>query len=105
MAHSEGQSPPLEFPFLEPKRCEAKVFAPKLSLPEVEQAEEPGSGLGQTEPLKLERPFGRRVTQIRNANPARKPTLDGGFDQTRRDECHRYRHIDVTDAAFLPGGD
>ena len=105
MAHSEGQSPPLEFPFLEPKRCEAKVFAPKLSLPEVEQAVEPGSGLGQPEPLKLERPFGRRVTQIRNANPARKPTLDGGFDQTRRDECHRYRHIDVTDAAFLPGGD
>src|SRR5262249_41547677 len=54
------------------------------------------SGLGQTKPLKLQRPFGRRITQVGDADAARKPPFDGGLDQSRRDECHRYRHVDLT---------
>src|SRR5262249_10171570 len=28
----------------------------------------------------------------------------GGLDQSRRDECHRYRHVDLTNAALLAHG-
>jgi len=37
------------------------------------------SGLGQTESLKLQRPFGRRITQGGDADAARKPPFDGGL--------------------------
>ena len=40
---------------------------------EICQCEEVESGLGQTEPLKLQRPFGRRITQGGDADAARKP--------------------------------
>src|SRR5262249_16646835 len=63
-----------------------------------------GSGLGQTKPLKLPRPFGRRLTQGGDAAAARKPPFDGGLHQSRRDECHRYRHVDVTNTALLARG-
>src|SRR5262245_26256098 len=66
--------------------------------------EEVESGLGQTEPLKLQRPFVRRITQVGDADAARKPPFDCGLDQTRRDECHRYRHVDLTNAALLAHG-
>src|SRR5215813_1810312 len=62
---------------------------------EVCKCEEVGSGLGQTKSLKLQRPFGRRITQGGDADAARKPPFDGGLDQSRRDECHRYRHVDL----------
>src|SRR6516164_8637847 len=71
---------------------------------EICQCEKMESGLGQTEPLKLQRPFGRRITQGGDADAARKPPFDGGLDQNRRDECHRYRHVDVTNAALLARG-
>ena len=44
---------------------------------EICQCEKMESGLGQTEPLKLQRPFGRRVTQGGDADAARKPPFDG----------------------------
>src|SRR5262245_19293082 len=71
---------------------------------EICKCEEVESGLGQTKPLKLQRPFGRRITQGGDADAARKPPFDGGLDQSRRDECHRYRHVDVTNAALLARG-
>src|SRR5262249_34634633 len=79
-----------KIPFLAPKSCGGGSFAE--------------SGLGQTKPLKLQRPFGRRITQVGDADAARKPSFDGGLDQTRRDECHRYRHVDLTNAALLARG-
>jgi len=69
---------------------------------EICKCEEVESGLGQTKPLKLQRPFGRRITESGDADAARKPPFDGGLDQSRRDECHRYRHVDLTNAALLP---
>src|SRR5262249_22992855 len=68
------------------------------------KCEEVESGLGQTKALKLQRPFVRRITQGGDADAARKPPFDGGLDQSRRDECHRYRHVDVTNAALLARG-
>src|SRR5262249_50820453 len=64
----------------------------------------PESGLGQTKPLKLQRPFGRRITQGGDADAARKPPFDCSLDQSWRDECHRYRHVDMTNAALLARG-
>jgi hypothetical protein len=61
----------------------------------------PESGLGQTEPLKLQRPFGRRITQVCDADAARKPPFDG---RSWRDEGHRYRHVDLTNTALLARG-
>src|SRR5215472_2754179 len=71
---------------------------------EICKCEEVGSGLGQTKPLKLQRPFGRRITQGGDADAAWKPPFDGGLHQSRRDECHRYRHVDVTNTALLARG-
>src|SRR5215510_3377359 len=64
----------------------------------------PESGLGQTEPLKLQRPFGRSVTQVGDADAARKPPFDDSLEQSWRDEGHRYRHVDLTKAALLACG-
>src|SRR5262245_6823928 len=52
---------------------------------EICKCEEVESGQGETEPLKLQRPFGRRITQGGDADAARKPPFDGGLDQSRRD--------------------
>src|SRR5262249_49096769 len=76
----------------------------KRAASEICKCEEVESGLGQTKPLKLQRPFGRRITQGGDADAARKPPFDGGLDQSRRDECHRYRHVDLTNAALLAHG-
>src|SRR5215468_4514397 len=81
-----------------PRSCRCRMPS------EVCKCEEVESGLGQTKPLKLQRPFGRRITQGGDADAARKPPFDGGLDQSRRDECHRYRHVDVTNAALLARG-
>ena len=62
------------------------------------------SGLRQTKPFELDRPFGGSITQVRHADAARKPTLDGSLDQTRRDKCHRDGHVDVANAALVTGG-
>jgi len=88
--------------------CQTKPL--KLQRPfgrritQVGDADAVESGLGQTEPLKLQRPFGRRIPQVGDADAARKPPFDGGLDQSRRDECHRYRHVDLTNAALLARG-
>src|SRR5262245_65969006 len=83
-----------------PRSCRCWMRTPA----EICKCEEVGSGLGQTKPLKLQRPFGRRITQGGDADAARKPSFDGGLDQSWRDECHRYRHVDVTNAALLARG-
>jgi len=63
-ADFEALSPPLKFPFLAPKRCGANRFAPKLSLLRSDRVLERRmrSGLRQTEPLELKRPFGWSIT-------------------------------------------
>src|SRR5262249_5151092 len=71
-----------------PRSCRCRM----RTRSEVCKCEEVESGLGQTKPLKLQRPFGRRITQGGDADAARKPPFDGGLHQSRRDECHRYRH-------------
>jgi hypothetical protein len=63
------------------------------------------SGLSQTEPLILSRPFSRRIAQIGNADAAGKPTFHRGLDQARSDEGHRDRHVDMTNAAFAACSD
>src|SRR5215471_11972158 len=99
-----------KIPFLAPKRCGDESFrleavAAGCATPsEICKCEEVESGLGQTKPLKLQRPFGRRITQGGDADAARKPPFDGGLHQSRRDECHRYRHVDVTNTALLARG-
>jgi hypothetical protein len=57
-------SPARKFPFLAPKRCGAKSFAPKLSLLPSARAlkRRMKLGLRQTDPLALARPFGWRIT-------------------------------------------
>src|SRR5262249_6758861 len=91
---------------LRPKRVVARASPRSCrcwmrTASEICKCEEVESGLGQTKPLKLQRPFGRRITQVGDADAARKPPFDGGLDQSRRDECHRYRHVDVTNGALL----
>src|SRR5262249_49619667 len=71
---------------------------------EICKCEEMESGLGQTKPLKLQRPFGRRITQVGDADAARKPPFDDSLYQSWRDEGHRYRHVDLTNAALLARG-
>src|SRR5215510_14822828 len=84
-----------------PRSCRGWMRAPSEICKCEEEVE---SGLGQTKPLKLQRPFGRRITQGGDADAARKPPFDGGLDQSRRDECHRYRHVDLTNATLLARG-
>ena len=92
------------------KRCGAEklrlgAVAARCALPlRSVNAKKLESGLGQTKPRKLQRPFGRRITQAGDADAARKPPFNGGLDQSRRDKCHRYRHVDLTNAALLARG-
>jgi hypothetical protein len=64
VANFGALSPALKFPFLAPKRCGAKSFAPKLSLLLSDRAlkRRMKLGLRQTEPLELARPFGWSIT-------------------------------------------
>src|SRR4029077_18065869 len=104
------QSPRQKIPFLAPekvwcRKLRPRAVAARCALPlRSANAKKLESGLAQTKPLKLQRPFGRRITQGGDADAARKPPFDGGLDQSRRDECHRYRHVDVTNAALLARG-
>src|SRR5262245_58793662 len=59
-----------------PRSCRCWMRTPS----EICKCEEVESGLGQTKPLKLQRPFGRRITQGGDADAARKPPFDGGLD-------------------------
>src|SRR5262249_44619338 len=87
-------------PRVSPRSCRCW----KRAASEICKCEEVESGLGQTKPLKLQRPFGRRITQGGDADAARKPPFDGGLDQSWRDEGHRYRHVDLANAALLARG-
>ena len=68
------------------------AFAPELSSARCVQIfefrEAMRSGTREREPLKLHRPFGRRIAQGRNADAARQATPDGSLDQSRCDERH-----------------
>jgi hypothetical protein len=59
----------------------------------------------QPEPQVLARPRDRRVEQAGDADPVWQSAFDGGFDEARREEGQRDRHIDVALAAGLPRGD
>ena len=61
--------------------------------------------MSQTKSHILSRPFGRRIAQIGDFDAAGEPTFDRGCDQTRSDEGHLDRHVDVTNAAFKTRGD
>src|SRR3954453_20146484 len=100
-----AQSPPQKFPFLAAEKLRCEIVSPvrcHRSMPSrMVDLRKDVVRQRKTEPLKLQRPFGGRITQSRNANAAGKPTFDGGPDQSRRDERHRYRHVDMTNAALL----
>src|SRR5215813_4961489 len=59
-----------------PRSCRCRMPS------EVCKCEEVESGLGQTKPLKLQRPFGRRITQGGDPDAARKPPFDDSLDQS-----------------------
>jgi hypothetical protein len=51
------------------------------------------------------RPLRRRITQTGDANAPRQASIDCGLDQARCEEGERYRHIDLSNAAFFAFGD
>jgi hypothetical protein len=50
----------------------------------------------------LARPLGRSIAQASDADTARQSSFDGCLHEFGREECERYRHIDLSDAAFVP---
>jgi len=64
----------------------------------------PGSNR-QTEHRVLARPLGRSIAQASNADAARQSSFDGCLDEFGREERERDRHIDLSDAAFVPRSD
>ena len=50
-------------------------------------------------------PFGRRLAELLHPDATRQAAFDGSPDQAGRQERQRDRHIDVTETAFLAGGD
>ena len=59
----------------------------------------------QSEGFELSAPFRGSVAEPRDTDAARQTTFDRGFDEVRREERERDRHIDLTHAAFLACGD
>src|SRR5258708_25515088 len=59
----------------------------------------------QSESFELSAPFRGSVAEPFDTDAARQTTCDRGFDEVRREERERDRHIDLTHAAFLPYGD
>ena len=50
-------------------------------------------------------PFGRRISQIRDADSTGQAPVYCGLHQVRSQERERYRHIDLTDSAVFSGSD
>ena len=50
-------------------------------------------------------PLGRRIAETRDANAAGQSSLDSSLNQPGREERQRYRHIDLSNAAFFPQSD
>src|SRR5258708_36164499 len=59
----------------------------------------------QSEGFELSAPFRGSVAESLDTKAAGQTTFDRGFDEVRREERERDRHIDLTHAAFLAGGD
>ena len=55
----------------------------------------------QPERLELAAPFGGSIAESLDADAAREATFDRRFDEVRREECERNRHVDLTQTAFL----
>jgi hypothetical protein len=51
--------------------------------------------------FELPAPFGRSIAESLDADAARQATFDRRFDEVRREECERNRHVDLTQTAFL----
>ena len=60
---------------------------------------------GKSEGLVLPRPFDGQITEARDPQALRQMPIDCGFDEIRRKECQRYRHVDFACAAFSAIGD
>ena len=55
----------------------------------------------EPEHLELLAPFGRQIAEAFDANAAGQATFDGRFDNIRRKERERDRHVDLPNAAVL----
>src|SRR5436309_1529997 len=63
----------------------------------------PGSNR-QTEHRVLAGPLGRSIAQASDADAARQSPFDGSLHEVRREERERDGHIDLSNAAFVAGG-
>jgi hypothetical protein len=83
-------SPPLKFPFLVPKSCGAKSFAPKLSLPSKRRLTWPNGSIATiyngTEPDHLRGP--QHDAQVCITTTPRPNCLAEGTHERPRDGCH-----------------
>ena len=59
----------------------------------------------KSERFELPSPFGGRIAKSLDANTTGQAALDGGSDESRREEGKRDGHIDLTDAAAFASGD
>ena len=59
----------------------------------------------QTEHRVLARPLGRSIAQASDADAARQSSFDGCLHEFGREERERDRHIDLSNAAFVPCSD
>ena len=53
----------------------------------------------------MQGPFGRRISQICDADSTGQAPIDCGLHQVRCQERERYRHIDLTNGAVFSGSD
>ena len=49
-------------------------------------------------------PLGRSIAQASDADAARQSSFDGSLHEVGREERERDRHIDLSNAAFVAGG-
>src|SRR5215471_147658 len=65
----------------------------------------PSGSNRQPEHRVLARPLGRSIAQTSDPDAARQPSLDGCLHEFGRQERKRDRHIDLSNAAFVPRSD
>ena len=59
----------------------------------------------EPEPCVLQGPFGRRISQICDADSTGQASINCGLHQVRCQERERYHHIDLTNGAVFSGSD
>jgi hypothetical protein len=86
----------------------ASILAPSLWALETRswrRPKQPSGSNRQTEHRVLARPLGGSIAQASDANAARQSSFDGCLDEFGCEERKRDRHIDLSDAAFVPRSD